>query len=103
MLGFFDEPEDDEDDESIISDFDFAVLYYDVLSFSDYFHDWFSRGVVLFGLLSNRFEGKERDYMIDALDSLGGFNDYERMSKILVEGDDMAVIEAMAANKCLID
>ncbi|MBQ6434927.1 MAG: hypothetical protein IJJ09_02895 [Synergistaceae bacterium] len=103
MLGFFDEPEDDEDDESIISDFDFAVLYYDVLSFSDYFHDWFSRGVVLFGLLSNRFEGKERDYMIDALDSLGGFNDYERMSKILVEGDDMAVIEAMAENKCLID
>ena len=41
--------------------------------------------------------------MIDALDSLGGFHDYEKMSKILVEGDDMSVIEAMAANKCLLD
>ncbi len=41
--------------------------------------------------------------MIDALDSLGGFNDYEKMKAVLVEGDDMAVIEALAANKCLTD
>ena len=102
MLGFFEEPDDNVDDE-VFDDFNFAMMYYDVISISDEFHDWFSRGVVLFGLLSNRFEGKEREYMIDALDSLGGFHDFERMSKILVEGDDMAVIEAMAANKCLID
>ena len=102
MLGFFEEPDYDEDDETK-NEFDFSVMYYDVISVSEDFYNWFSRGVVLFGLLTNRFEGKERDYMIDALDSLGGFKDYEKMTKILVEGDDMAVIEAMAANKCLLD
>ena len=102
MLGFFEEPDYD-DDEETREEFDFSIMYYDVLSVTDDFYNWFSRGVVLFGLLTNRFEGKERDYMIDALDSLGGFHDYEKMSKILVEGDDMSVIEAMAANKCLLD
>lgn len=102
MLGFFEEPDENEDDE-IHNDFQFALLYYDVLSISDEFYNWFSRGVILFGLLSNRFEGREREYMIDALDSLGGFNDYEKMKAVLVEGDDMAVIEALAANKCLTD
>ncbi len=102
MLGFFEEPDED-DDAQTQDDFQFALLYYDVLSISDEFYNWFSRGVTLFGLLSNRFEGREREYMIDTLDSLGGFNDYEKMSAILVEGDDMAVIEALAANKCLTD
>lgn len=100
MLGYFPEPEDDAEPESH-NDFDFAVMYYDVLSVSDYFFQWFSRGTILFGLLSNRFDEREREYMLDILDTLGGYEEYERMSYIIVEGDDEAVIEMLAANKCL--
>ena len=97
MLNYYDEPEDDEEH----PDFDFAFLYYDVLSVSDDFSDWFKRGTILFGLLTNRFDEREREYMLDALDSLGGYEEYEKMSGVVVEGDDMAVIEILAANKCL--
>ncbi len=41
--------------------------------------------------------------MIDALDNLGGFDEYERMKNILVETEDSAVIEALTANKCLVN
>ena len=102
MLGYFPEPEDDAEPE-VHNDFDFALMYYDVLSVSDDFFRWVSRGVMLFGLLSNRFDEKEREYILDGLDSVGGYDEYERMSKIIVEGDDAAVIEMLAANKCLID
>lgn len=102
MLGYFPEPDDEADPEAH-SDFDFALMYYDVLSVSDDFFQWFSRGVILFGLLSGRFDGRERDYMIDVIDSLGGYEEYEKMSRIILEGDDSAVIEMLAANKCLID
>lgn len=100
MLGYFGEPEDSNDTRAM-SDFDFAVMYYDVLSVSDDFFNWFSRGVVLFGLLSGRFTEKERDYMIDVLDNLGGYYEYEKMSVLIKEGDDESVIEMLAANRCL--
>ena len=97
MLNYYDEPDDGDEH----PDFDFAVIYYDVLSVSDEFSDWFKRGAILFGLLTNRFDEREREYLLDVLDTLGGYEEYERMSRIIVEGDDMAVIEILAANKCL--
>ncbi len=100
ILGYLAEPDDDADD-SEQEDFSFAVMYYDVLSVSDDFSDWFRRGTILFGLLTNRFDEREREYVLDVLDSLGGYEEYERMSGIVIEGDDMAVIEILAANKCL--
>ncbi len=102
MLGIFPEPDDDATQQAH-EDFGFAVLYYDVLSVSDDFYNWFNRGAILFGLLSGRFEEREREYLLDVLDSLGGYEEYERMSSMIVEGDDEAVIEMLAANKCLAD
>lgn len=100
MLGYFPEPDDDATPSEHKS-FDFAVMYYDTLSVSDDFLQWFTRGVILFGLLSNRFDGREREYMLDTLDALGGFEEYEKMSEILLENDDRAIIEMLAAHKCL--
>ena len=97
MLGYYEEPDDDEENEA----FDFAVMYYDILSVSDEFFHWFTRGTILFGLLTNRFDGREREYVLDVIDSLGGYEEYERMSGIMLEADDRAVIETLAANKCL--
>jgi len=100
MLGYFPEPEEDEDGK-VHDEFDFALIYYDALSASEEFYNWFSRGTILFGLLSGRFDEREREYMLDVLDTLGGWDEYEKMSSIIVEGDDEAVIEMLAANKCL--
>ena len=100
MLGYYDEPDDDADAE-MTEDFNFALMFYDTLTISDEFRNWFSRGTILFGLLTNRFNSREHDYMIDALDVLGGYDEYERMSGIIVEGDDEAVIEMLAANRCM--
>lgn len=97
MLNYYGEPDDGDEH----PDFDFAFMYYDVLSVSDDFSDWFKRGTILFGLLTNRFEEREREYLLDVLDTLGGYEEYERMSGVVVEGDDTAVIEILAANKCL--
>lgn len=97
MLNYYDEPDDGDEH----PDFDFAFMYYDMLSVSDDFSDWFKRGTILFGLLTNRFDEREREYLLDVLDTLGGYEEYERMSNLVVEGDDMAVIEILAANKCL--
>ena len=102
MLGYFPEP-DENDETREHNDFEFALMFYDVLSVSDDFFRWFSRGVILFGLLSGRFDEKEREYMLDVIDTLGGYEEYERMSRMIVEGDDAAVIEMLAANKCLIE
>lgn len=100
MLGYAPEPDDNASSKDF-DDFNFALMYYDVLSVSDDFFHWFSRGVILFGLLTNRFDAKERDYMIDVIDSLGGYEEYEHMNNIIMERDDTAVIEALAAHKCL--
>ncbi|MBQ3448933.1 MAG: hypothetical protein IJG34_03450 [Synergistaceae bacterium] len=102
MLGIYEEPDDDADSEEA-EDFNFALMFYDTLDISQEFKNWFTRGVILFGLLTNRFDESEHDYMIDALDASGGYEEYEKMSRIIVEGDDEAVIEMLAANKCLTD
>ncbi|MBQ7593784.1 MAG: hypothetical protein IJU48_05465 [Synergistaceae bacterium] len=102
VLGYLEEPEDDAGPIEQ-EDFEFALMYYDCFSISEEFFNWFSRGAVLFGLLSNRFDAKEREYMLDVLDTLGGYEEYEKMSQILVEADDTAIIEALAAYKCLSD
>ena len=100
MLGYLPEPDDDSDDEEH-EEFRFSLMYCDAMSVSDDFYNWFTRGTILFGLLTNRFDGREREYMLDVIDTLGGYEEYERMSGILVEADDMSVIETLAANKCL--
>ena len=100
MLSMYDEPDDDADSDAL-EDFNFALMFYDTLDISEDFTQWFKRGVILFGLLTNRFDVSEHDYMIDALDALGGYDDYDKMSRIIVEGDDEAVIELLAANKCM--
>ena len=100
LLGYFQEPDDNASDKSH-EEFDFALLFYDALSVSNDFFNWFTRGTILFGLLSGRFEEREREYLLDVLDTLGGYEEYEKMSGIIVEGDDEAVIEMLAANKCL--
>ncbi|MBQ9419448.1 MAG: hypothetical protein IJU31_03625 [Synergistaceae bacterium] len=102
MFGYFEEPDENAEPEAD-EDFNFALMYYDVIKVSQEFYDWFTRGVILFGLLSGRFDEREEEYMIDALDSLGGFDEYERMKNILVETEDSIVIETLAANKCLVD
>ncbi|MBQ3446725.1 MAG: hypothetical protein IJG37_03675, partial [Synergistaceae bacterium] len=99
MFGYYPEPDDDEDHD----DFDFAVMYYDIDSVSEDFEQWIMRGTILFGLLTNRFDGREREYVLGVLDALGGYEEYEKMSGILLEADDESVIEALAANKCLSD
>ena len=101
MLGYNPEPGDNEPPD-IYRAFNFALIYYDILLISEQFRDFFTRGVVLFGLLSNRFDAKEREYMLDVIDALGGYEEYEKMSRILFsENDDAAIIEALAAHKCL--
>lgn len=97
ILGYYDEPDNDEDS----GEFDFALIYSDVLNISEDFRQWFTRGTILFGLLTNRFDGREREFMLDVIDTLGGYEEYERMSNILLEADDESVIETLAANKCL--
>ncbi|MBQ7196719.1 MAG: hypothetical protein IJS40_04850 [Synergistaceae bacterium] len=100
MLGYFEEPDDNASEEAH-EDFDFALLYYDTVSISEEFNRWFSRGVIMFGIFTGRFDEKEKDYLVDVLDSLGGYDEYEKMKSILVETEDSAVLEAFAANKCL--
>ena len=101
MLGFIEEP-DENDEPEALEDFSFALMYYDTISITDEFLNWFSRGVILFGLLSGRFEEKEQDYLIDVLDNLGGYDEYQKMKDIIVETEDSLVLEALAAHKCLI-
>lgn len=103
LMGYYDEPDDDNSDENSIKDFNFALMFYDTLTISDSFRNWFNRGTILFGLLTNRFDSREHDYMIDALDVLGGYEEYEKVSGMIVEGDDEAVIEMLSSNQCLTD
>lgn len=100
MLGYYEAPNDD-DDEDENEDFGFALMFYDAISASEKLDKWFTRGTILFGLLSNRFEEKEREYVTFVLDTLGGYAEYDRMSSILLEADDQSIIETLAANKCL--
>ena len=96
MLGYFPEPEGEAEAE----DFNFATLYADVWNASRDLLNWFSRGVILFGLLSGRF-GEEQDSMLEILTSLGGRAEYDKMSALIMDSDDAAIIETLAAHHCL--
>lgn len=100
ITNYFEEPDDNAPPEAM-EEYRFALMYYDIVSITDDFSEWFVRGILLFGLFSGRFEERERDYVIDALDDFGGYGDYEKMKKIIVGTEDSEVIEALAANKCL--
>ena len=98
MLGYFPEPEEGSEAEE--EDFNFATLYADVWNLSRELLNWFSRGVILFGLLTGRFEEKQ-DSMLEILTSLGGRAEYDAMCEIIKDSDDTAVIETLAAHHCL--
>ena len=98
MLGYFPDPVDDSEGEE--EDFHFSLLFSDVWPSSRDLLNWFSRGVILFGLLSGRF-GEESEDMLEILRSLGGEEEYERVDALLDARDDEAVIEALASHHCL--
>lgn len=98
MLGYFPDPVDDSEEEE--EDFHFSLLFSDVWSSSHDLLNWFSRGVILFGLLSGRF-GEEADDMLEILRSLGGGEEYDKMEALLDDQDDGSLIEALAACRCL--
>lgn len=98
MLGYFPDPVDDSEEEE--EDFHFSLLFSDVWSSSHDLLNWFSRGVILFGLLSGRF-GEEADDMLEILRSLGGGEEYDKMEALLDDQDDGSLIEALAARRCL--
>lgn len=100
MLGYFPDPMDESEEEE--EDFHFSLLFSDVWSSSHELLNWFSRGVILFGLLSGRF-GEEGEDMLEILRSLGGGEEYERMEALLGEVDDGALIETLAARRCLFE
>ena len=98
MLGYFPEPEGESEEEE--EDFNFASLYADVWPAHRELLNWFSRGVILFGLLSGRF-GEEGDDMLEILGSLGGRAEYDAMSALIKDSDDVTIIETLAARHCL--
>ena len=101
MLGYFPDPVDDSEEEE--EDFHFSLLFSDVWSSSHDLLNWFSRGVILFGLLSGRF-GEEAEDMLEILRSLGGGEEYDEMEALLDEQDDQddnSLIEALTARRCL--
>ena len=98
MLGYFPDPVDDSEEEE--EDFHFSLLFADVWSSSLDLLNWFSRGVILFGLLSGRF-GEEAEEILEILRSLGGGEEYDKMEALLDDQDDGSLIEALAAHRCL--
>ena len=104
MLGYFPDPVDDSEEDE--EEFHFSLLFADVWSSSHDLLNWFSRGVILFGLLSGRFGGEAED-MLEILRSLGGGEEYDEMEAFLdsLDGhagqDDDSLIEALAARRCL--
>lgn len=101
MLGYFPDPVDDSEEDE--EEFHFSLLFADVWSSSHDLLNWFSRGVILFGLLSGRF-GEEAEDMLEILRSLGGGEEYDEMEAFLDDRDgqdDDSLIEALAARRCL--
>jgi len=96
MLGYIPDPVDDSELEE--DDFHFGLLFENVWSASREMLNWFSKAVILFGLLSGRFGGESGD-MEEILGALGGASDYEELTQSL-EGaseDDEAILAALAA------
>ncbi|MBQ7264311.1 MAG: hypothetical protein IJR14_11415 [Synergistaceae bacterium] len=108
VLGYFPEPTEGAPEEE---DFNFACLWSDAFGASRELLNWISRGTILFGLLSGRFDdaprdglpGSEADAMLEILGSLGGREEHERMSGRVCGGGDEEIIEALASARCLAD
>ncbi|MBQ8693648.1 MAG: hypothetical protein IJ576_04900 [Synergistaceae bacterium] len=81
MLGYFAEPIDESLTQEL-NDFNFAILYADVWALSRDLLNWFSRSVILFGLLSGRFAEQTQE-MREILKSLKGEADYKKLSNII--------------------
>lgn len=97
MLGYFTEPIDENSSEDL-NDFNFAILYTDVWSISRDLLNWFSRNVILFGLLTGRFKNfsavnalygananneDQSAEMLEILKSLGGRADYKKLKTFM--------------------
>ena len=92
MLGYMPDPVDESEDEN----FHFSLLFEDVLSVSRDLLNWFSKGTILFGLLTGRF-GEESDDMREILATLGGAADYKELASHLEDASDVTVLDALAA------
>jgi tetratricopeptide (TPR) repeat protein len=95
MLGYTPDPVDDSEEEE--DAFHFSILYEGVWTLSRDLLNWFSRGTILFGLLTGRF-GVESNDMEEILDALGGTSDYEELTRSLADAteDDETVLRALA-------
>ncbi|MDR1650124.1 MAG: hypothetical protein LBR71_07665 [Synergistaceae bacterium] len=95
MLGYTPDPVDDSEEEA--DAFHFSILYEGVWTLSGDLLNWFSKGTILFGLLTGRFGG-ESDDMKEILDALGGTADYEELTRKLADApeDDDTVLRALA-------
>lgn len=98
MLGYFPDPVDDSEEEQEV--FHFSLLFSDVWSLSHDLLNWFSKGVILFGLLSGRF-GEESEDMLEILRSLGGGSEYDRMEELWGGREDGSLIEELASSRFL--
>ena len=98
MLGYIPDPVDESDLEE--DNFHFGLLFEGIWSISLDMLNWFSKAVILFGLLSGRF-GEECEDMEEILASLGGAIDYEELTRYLANApeDDEAILNALTAGK----
>jgi len=96
MLGYIPDPVDESELEE--DDFHFGLLFENVWSSSREMLNWFSKAVILFGLLSGRF-GEESGDMEEILAALGGTSDYEELMRSLADApeDDTTILDALAA------
>ncbi|GHV46375.1 hypothetical protein FACS1894204_07850 [Synergistales bacterium] len=97
MLGYFPDPVDDTEEEETA--FDFGLLFEGIWTVSRDMLNWFSKSVILFGLLTGRF-ADEQDDMMEILDALGGAEDYKELSGALGHADDdKAVLRAISSGR----
>ena len=96
MLGYIPDPVNESELEQ--EHFHFGLLFENVWSASREMLNWFSRSVILFGLLSGRFGGESED-MEEILEALGGASDYEELTRSLAGApeDDYIILDALVA------
>ena len=96
MLGYIPDPVEESEPEE--ENFHFGLLFENVWSASSEMLNWFSKAVILFGLLSGRFGGESGD-MEEILAALDGASEYEELTLSLTGApeDDNAILTALAA------
>ena len=95
MLGYIPDPVDESEPEE--DDFHFGLMFENVWSISREMLNWFSKAVILFGLLSGRF-GEESGDMEEILFALDGASDYEELTRSLAGApeDDNTILDALS-------